>query len=1104
MKMRCALILLILFGLISQAAAQDMRDYVELVSNTDSCFSKCEAVLKITNLPIAIQIPSQANSDWKWEFTKRDEKMAGLKSYEFQILETEAYAVDEYKTVDYNIFAEKNGLGCDSFGWTWKDYNATHCYHQNNKQVVVGSHLAYRDVWKPFDFWGKQLPSGKTIYIKIIGYKNFTWTEEGYKNDVDWAATLNGVTFKEWAWWDADWDYRNEITITANRDLNIGLSIDLNSDHLLLKDLWVSGKVQADFDDVRITYGESTEISRSIEQYFAGDMNRIWFQLQAPITAGNSDTYYIYYGNPLAAAPTYNTDFNAPALDYNASTPNATYALYHLNEGVGTTAHDSSPNKRDATIHNAEWGSVDIDGNHSLAFNWADTNVVLPFEPIDLNFTGYGTIEIFFRIQPGHYFGSGTYQCHKLIGASDVAAANLFWIEVCTHLDDVHPYQWGIGFYNKDAAGYHWEKWTGYLAAYSDINNGLVHSIAATWSPTGMTGWYDGSAISTAGGNQWNTSEIADVGCNLTLGARTVCDSHDVDWVDGNILSVRISTFDKSKFFQTYNAAISPAKIEVAGMATPIDANYINIGFVDENRFTRITNPTVTIGSTTYDTNEGHLFIWTHGWTKGKYIMTAYDTNHSTRYWYLDVNGSKIDFNAMLLPTSLGADIAFKFYAPDKTTILSNAIVSVSKVGQQDKNIMGSRLTNASGEVTFFINPDQNTYRFDINYSGTHYTYYFQRLTVNIPKDEKTLANITPFSVRASGIGSQIFTDRTTGLYAYLLPDTAEYYRIDVNANGYYTRSYMRQVRGGEATATLQPYLVNSTDGIAPVVYIKDNVGLTGLEGIRVVIEKFITGEGVVEVQSAVSDTAGTVYVSFWANDNYWLTFYDEDGTALWEDAPLQPISTTYNFFLATQTYSEAPYAPVEWTVNFYPATPYVQMHGDMNRYVDFNVWVDLRNTSVASIDVNVFSDMNGFYHTTATTEGWLYLYDVNVAGQMPSTTVTVKLVITTTNGGSFTVFKNFTMVTANELRYDLYGMLAAFPALWDLGLTMTTLFAVIITIMIVGAALRANLAYESSGVTVLALISMGLFTSIGWVKIELYIFMCLVGFFMVVLARRI
>lgn len=155
-------------------------------------------------------------------------------------------------------------------------------------QDLVGSHneTRYEIVWKEYSY--EKLSEGH-YYWKIVGSKK--------KNvAVDWVVTGQGKKFDEWAWWDANWNYKKAVnfSITAN---------PTNADFQARINLTWTSKMNNDFSDVRFTNSaENTELPYYIENKVDGAWADIWVRLPTNVTTTNQTLAYLYYNSTGASA----------------------------------------------------------------------------------------------------------------------------------------------------------------------------------------------------------------------------------------------------------------------------------------------------------------------------------------------------------------------------------------------------------------------------------------------------------------------------------------------------------------------------------------------------------------------------------------------------------------------------------------------------------------------------------------------------------------------------------------------------------------------------------------------------------------------------------
>lgn len=171
--------------------------------------------------------------------------------------------------------------------------------------------------------------AGTTKYMQVdangnlsiggqVSFTNSSSTQIGTNITNNWM--LNGNMLNN----------RRSITVTNNDPSNTlpaDYEVTLNLTGATATD--VCNNTRTDSNDLRISYGTSTEIARNVTRNCTTSIT-ITFLLQANIAVGASDTYYIYYNNPnlSSSAPTYNSSTqlidNADAVG-NFTTTDNTY-----------------------------------------------------------------------------------------------------------------------------------------------------------------------------------------------------------------------------------------------------------------------------------------------------------------------------------------------------------------------------------------------------------------------------------------------------------------------------------------------------------------------------------------------------------------------------------------------------------------------------------------------------------------------------------------------------------------------------------------------------------------------------------------------------------
>ena len=118
--------------------------------------------------------------------------------------------------------------------------------------------------------------------------------------------SLNALTHNLEYRWNANWDYREQVTVRGQTAVPSGYAVALAFNHAALV---VARKSLAGGDDVHVRYWNGSsmvDLDRILDPASAwnGVATTIWFRLQAPIASGATDAnYYVFYGNLADANP---------------------------------------------------------------------------------------------------------------------------------------------------------------------------------------------------------------------------------------------------------------------------------------------------------------------------------------------------------------------------------------------------------------------------------------------------------------------------------------------------------------------------------------------------------------------------------------------------------------------------------------------------------------------------------------------------------------------------------------------------------------------------------------------------------------------------------
>jgi len=154
--------------------------------------------------------------------------------------------------------------------------------------------------------------------------------------------------------------YRRKITITeqSGSDLtDYQVLIELNSSNFNFEHAQTNG------EDIRFTDASGNLLSYWIEEWDAvNESAKVWVKVSS-IPANGTVEIFLYYGNSEITSASDAVATFIRVID-------GLVACWHLDEGSGTVAHDTSGNGYDLTIHGAAW----VDGvfKKALSFDGSD------------------------------------------------------------------------------------------------------------------------------------------------------------------------------------------------------------------------------------------------------------------------------------------------------------------------------------------------------------------------------------------------------------------------------------------------------------------------------------------------------------------------------------------------------------------------------------------------------------------------------------------------------------------------------------------------------------------------------------------------------------
>jgi hypothetical protein len=488
----------------------------------------------------------------------------------------------------------------------------------------------------------------------------------------------------------------------------------------------------------------------------------------------------------------------------------------------------------------------------------------------------------------------------------------------------------------------------------------------------------------------------------------------------------------------------------------------------------------------------------------------AYDLNRSKRdFHFCNLNVYNADKNLFLLASNLGRQIDFSFYKPDQKTPFSNAIVSVRR--KNDQNYAGIAQLNSQGEASFFLNPDAN-YTFDIDENSdriSDYNYIYGLLTVNIPKDESTGVNITPYRIQVSGLADYDFNGLTGTKTFPVFLNTSDFYRIQISAVGdaglqySISRKYSIRTIGNPTTEILQPYLVSDiSGGFYSALTIIDFYSRFPLKGI-VIRSETSTPSGVQLVEKVKTDSLGKAILAFILNKQYTLYFDSNDSLETnIGNVIVNATSATYTFALKSSSVD----------LNFFTSRPidynYLQLGkvklNSSNQFdLNWSIFSSDGTLIIKSVNWHVYDSTGTTLINQTTNLGSVSNYSggntFTYIRPDYNTTLHSVLTVTLTNDTNLVFDPVFLIFNFDEK--DLAQTMKDIQNMW--GGLGTTLLAIIIALGIHGFVSDRRPEANTNGLVFLVAATTGFFVVFGWIPAGQFAVACLFGLGSWVYANR-
>lgn len=540
----------------------------------------------------------------------------------------------------------------------------------------------------------------------------------------------------------------------------------------------------------------------------------------------------------------------------------------------------------------------------------------------------------------------------------------------------------------------------------------------------------------------------------------------------------------------------------------------IHLRFFDENHFNvPLVGQPVTIGSDSFVTNsDGNIDLNT-SWMGASFGLTSItagdDSNYGKRYFDLNYQGYGLNYSHLVLLKDVnGSNLNFKFYDEAGTNVLNGPIITVYRGypgGVSDWNIAEVRMANSAGETSFFLHSDTN-YVFRVQNGSSVLDYLMVAVQVQLPKNESSLATISPFDLTVSGIGLRTFLANGSAPTRYAFPNAITLYQFDVNAGlDYYNRKYFLNFKGNPKTYSLQPYLVARADSIQSVFVVRNSYSASGLPGIKIFSTKDIPTQGTVTVEQVETDSAGEAVLSFITNDTYYLYFY-RDGEMVY-NIELRPTATSYQVYLDLEkiVVPEPVWSVVD--VNFMPRGGIIWIMPDGN--IDLNQTIHVTGGTLSNTRVvvtnsgnkpagTVLYDKN--FDANSSTQFFQQEFDVDVnLSRLSPIKVTVYVTLSDGNVRTFSVA--YSISGSTETGGQLF--LALTTTMKDVfGSGGMMIISFLIILFVVGSTF--GLGVDMGGSGILAVIVAAALAYLGWIPWLVWGAMALGATVLYVLTKRV
>lgn len=913
------------------------------------------------------------------------------------------------------------------------------------------------------------------------------WEAVGWTG-ASWNCILSDTCNRIWRidpWWDNDFSYKQQLTLDTDQ-----LSGNVINDHVILvhigadnTDFWTN--INTDVNDVRFTNAaEDTAYDYHIEDIdYAGNDANIWVEVTDTFTSDTNLMMYMYYGDADSVdaqdeAGTYNSDYNV---------------VLHMDQ-LDANALDSTNNNYDLNETNNPSGSI----------------------------TG--------RIGKGIDYGNNRYASNPTLldGNNNVVSFSFWFKSDATINSTVNRY----AFYKSKNSNNYYAFVLGADTAGEAM--GVTKSQATTISllaggPWNANTWYHMVFTSDTDNDHYelysdgvSIDSDDNVLAAMDLGAANpfYIAENGASYFDGvidelKIFNIALTDDDAKLLYLSESDTLISFGAEQEPDEITADFNYTTPGVLD---------PENGINSTSVDLNDTSTFLPLI--IPNAYVWAVDDINFSsdqnTSYAFTAVG----DYNVCLTvfadantysnqgchtitvsqaPQSVDFTWAINAYANSDVNIQFTDISTTDNTDVNywwfyaDTNYFS---TDQNANVKFAIYGDLNVCHVVTDNDANKQTckiFDSTVVTVKIPKDEDTDAQLTPFEFQIYTIPTQNYTNLSSDTNFFIFTFVEDIYSFIVDFNSdYYERAYNVTADGNYYI--IQPYLAAVADSISTTVYTKYYSNFTSYPGIRVESYKDIGGEETL-IESVVTDAKGEALMSFIVNDVYTIKAYDGD-TFVAEETLNATSADLYIYIDIKDVVWGVLTTPLVIT-KFRPIGGRIYVSTTLTQEITVSEGTpSMIHITVTNQDVNIY-DTNW---TTGIAGGLTNIILISdLSGIDANYVLEITVYVHLTNGTVFIDKAYYTLPTGIDIWQLLTDVRADFGCSTDTGepCFFLLMFSFFISLMACGA-VAINFAFmNAKGLVILFLAILGLFTLFGWVPVILFGLICFAGIGAVIFMSR-